>query len=242
MPKTSFDLLAASPKTETYRFDGETLFKAFAEAVDGSRESSNGPRQGQGQAAPHNTYRASIEDSIKFYADRPFAAGFFAWTGFDYRGEPSPFGWPHISSSYGTLSAEGYQKGKKILEEKVETTGVPVAIRLVPDRTALHGDGEDVSLVTVEAVDDHGRTVPTADNLVHFHVDGGTIIGVGNGDAECLEADHGDQRSLYNGLAQVIVQTPPRAGKMTLTANSPGLSAATVALDADGSGPRPFVP
>jgi beta-galactosidase len=272
---------------------------------------------------PHNTYRASVEDSIKFYADRPFVAGFFAWTGFDYRGEPSPFGWPHISSSYGTLdtcgfmkdnaylyqawwgtkpmlhifphwnwagqegkpirvwaesncdevelflngqslgrqtmpkyghlewrvpyapgtlSAEGYQKGKKILEEKVETTGAPVAIRLVPDRTALHGDGEDVSLVTVEAVDDHGRTVPTTDNLVHFHVDGGTIIGVGNGDAECLEADHGDQRSLYNGLAQVIVQTPPRAGKMTLTANSPGLSAATVTLDADGSGPRPFVP
>jgi beta-galactosidase len=84
--------------------------------------------------------------------------------------------------------------------------------------------------------------VPTADNKIQFHADGGTIIGVGNGDPACLEADHGDERSLFNGLAQVIVQAPRQAGTITLTAQSPGLMGASVTLNVDGSGPRPSVP
>jgi len=35
----------------------------------------------------------SLEDGFKFYAARPFLSGIFYWTGFDYRGEPHPFGW-----------------------------------------------------------------------------------------------------------------------------------------------------
>jgi beta-galactosidase len=38
----------------------------------------------------------SIEEGFKFYTARPFLSGLFFWTGFDYRGEPSPFGWPQI--------------------------------------------------------------------------------------------------------------------------------------------------
>lgn len=36
----------------------------------------------------------SIEEGWKFYASRPYLAGMFIWTGFDYRGEPTPYGWP----------------------------------------------------------------------------------------------------------------------------------------------------
>jgi beta-galactosidase len=142
----------------------------------------------------------------------------------------------------GTLSAKGYSQGREIVDDQVETTGDPVAIKLTPNRTNLHGDGEDVSMVTVEAIDDRGRVVPTANNKIQFHADGGTIIGVGNGDPECLEADRGDQRSLFNGLAQVIVQAPGRAGTITLSAESPGLMTASVTLNVDNSTPRAFVP
>jgi beta-galactosidase len=150
-------------------------------------------------------------------------------------------GWS-VPYAPGTLSAKGYSQGREILEEKVETTGVPVAIKLLPDRTKLHGDGEDVSMVTVEALDAQGRLVPTANNKIQFHADGGTIIGVGNGDPTCLEADNGDQRSLFNGFAQVIVQAPRQSGAITLTAESPGLTAASSALDVDDRGPRASVP
>jgi beta-galactosidase len=52
----------------------------------------------------------TAEESIKFYAARPWIAGMFFWTGFDYRGEPSPFNWPNISSDFGILDTCGFPK------------------------------------------------------------------------------------------------------------------------------------
>jgi beta-galactosidase len=41
---------------------------------------------------------------------RPWLAGGFIWTGFDYRGEPSPNGWPNISSQYGIIDMCGFPR------------------------------------------------------------------------------------------------------------------------------------
>jgi beta-galactosidase len=38
--------------------------------------------------------------------------GSFTWTGFDYRGEPNPFGWPDISNNTGLLDLCGFPKDK----------------------------------------------------------------------------------------------------------------------------------
>lgn len=46
----------------------------------------------------------------KFYAAREYLAGGFAWTGFDYRGEPTPYGWPSISSQFGIVDVCGFPK------------------------------------------------------------------------------------------------------------------------------------
>ena len=46
----------------------------------------------------------------KYYMDRPYLAGGFVWTGFDYRGEPTPFGWPCINSHLGIMDMCGFPK------------------------------------------------------------------------------------------------------------------------------------
>ena len=43
-------------------------------------------------------------------ADRPFVAGGFVWTGFDYKGEPTPFRWPDINSNFGVMDQCGFPK------------------------------------------------------------------------------------------------------------------------------------
>jgi beta-galactosidase len=43
---------------------------------------------------------------------RPFMCGSFTWTGFDYKGEPNPYGWPDISNNTGLLDACGFPKDK----------------------------------------------------------------------------------------------------------------------------------
>jgi beta-galactosidase len=55
-------------------------------------------------------YANGTEGWWKIYDARPFVAGGFAWTGFDYRGEPSPYAWPCISSHFGALDTCGFPK------------------------------------------------------------------------------------------------------------------------------------
>ncbi len=43
-------------------------------------------------------------------ADRPWMFGSFAWTGFDYKGEPTPYSWPCINSHFGILDMCGFPK------------------------------------------------------------------------------------------------------------------------------------
>ena len=63
-------------------------------------------------------------------------------------------------------------------------------MQLIPDRTSLKADDQDVSVITIEAKDIKGRPVPTADNEIEFSLEGpGKIIGVGNGDPSSHDPD-----------------------------------------------------
>ncbi len=250
----------------------------------------------------HTEWSQLAEEWWTFYATREWEAGGFAWTGFDYRGEPTPYGWPSINSNFGivdmcgfpkdnffyykswwtkepvmhlfphwtwegregeeipvwvhsnldevelflngkslgrqkvarlshvewkvryeagTIEAHGWKDGKLVLTEKRETTGPIASLRLTADRPAIDADGADVVVLTVDALDAAGRALPTAQNLVNFKVTGeGVLIGVGNGDPNCHESDKDPRRSLFNGLAQVIVQSAKTAGTITVEAST----------------------
>jgi beta-galactosidase len=43
-------------------------------------------------------------------AENPYMMGGFVWTGFDYRGEPTPYKWPNISSHFGIMDMCGFPK------------------------------------------------------------------------------------------------------------------------------------
>jgi beta-galactosidase len=285
------------------------------------------------------------EESWTHYAARPYVAGLFQWTGFDYRGEETPFSWPAVSTQFGIMDtcgfpkdnfyyyqawwsdrpvlhllphwnwpgkeeqeievwahsnceeielflngisqgrkamqknshlewkvkyapgillARGYSGGKEVLTDKVETTGDPATVQLTPHRATIKADGEDVAVITVQANDAQSRMVPTASNQITFEIAGpGRIIGVGNGDPSSHEPDQftesvntsGNQgggrtnqgnpglvritvppgnwqRSLFSGLAQVIVQSTGEPGEITLTAKSPGLTDGVLEIEA----------
>ena len=52
----------------------------------------------------------TAEEAWQAVATRPWMAGGFVWSGFDYRGEPTPFSWPAISSQYAILDTCGFPK------------------------------------------------------------------------------------------------------------------------------------
>ena len=64
-----------------------------------------------GSYDPYTTSgRASAVGWWSFCDAREWLSGGYVWTGFDYRGEPSPNGWPNISSQYGVIDTCGFPK------------------------------------------------------------------------------------------------------------------------------------
>ena len=56
-------------------------------------------------------WATTAEKWWSFYDARPFLSGGFVWTGFDYRGEPTPFErWPENVSNFGQMDLCGFPK------------------------------------------------------------------------------------------------------------------------------------
>jgi beta-galactosidase len=282
----------------------------------------------------HPPWATTAEAWWSTYNARPWVAGGFVWTGFDYRGEPTTNsasqGWPCISSHFGILDTCGFAKdlfyyyrawwtndptlhlfphwnwagkegqavevwafsnldsvelfvngvsagaqtvkkdshlmwkvpyapgyieargtkaGKPPMTVRRETTGSATAIQLVPDRSKIAADAEDLSVVEVRIVDAAGRVVPTAADDVTFTLTGpGRFIGVGNGDPSSHEPDRvapGSKdpwkRKAFNGLCMVLVQAGADAGAIAVTASAPGLTSATASLEATAATRRAWV-
>jgi beta-galactosidase len=273
--------------------------------------------------ANHPPWAQLAEEWWPYYAARPWLSGGFAWTGFDYRGEPTPYSWPSINSQFGIVDTCGFPKdnyfyykawwtnepvlhlfphwnwtgkegeeisvwvhsnlesvelfcngqslgakkveplhhlewkvkyapgyieargtkdSKVVLVARQETTGAPARIRLTADRRETSADGEDLAILRVGTIDSKGRFVPTADNKIAFRVSGeGALIGLGNGDPNCHESDKGNERSLFCGLAQAILQASKTPGYLTIEATSDGLETASLTLPSKPSKLRPAV-
>ena len=55
-------------------------------------------------------WTTTAESWWSFFAERPWLSGAFVWTGFDYRGEPTPYWWPCVNSHFGILDTCGFPK------------------------------------------------------------------------------------------------------------------------------------
>ncbi len=95
----------------------------------------------------------------------------------------------------------------------------------------------------MRALDAQGRAVPLADAQVTFAVTGGgRSIGHGNGDPNSHEDEKGATRRLFNGLAQLIVQTNYDGTEaISVTATAPGLAPARISIPVKTTPARPYV-
>ncbi|MGV3615738.1 MAG: beta-galactosidase GalA [Fimbriimonas sp.] len=95
------------------RFPNQILFGSeTASAVSTRGIYANDPVKGYVSAydVNHPSWGATAEAAWKPIAERPWLAGGFVWTGFDYKGEPTPYGWPCINSHFGIIDIAGFPK------------------------------------------------------------------------------------------------------------------------------------
>jgi beta-galactosidase len=138
----------------------------------------------------------------------------------------------------GRLKAVGVNGDREVATSVLETVGDAVKLRLTADRNLLQANGEDLSFVTVEAVDAQGRLQPNAAAEVQFSVGGeGKIVAVGNGDGMSQEPYQGDHRALFQGRALVVIRTSRTAGSIRLSASVPGMTADQIMIRTQPASP-----
>ena len=131
----------------------------------------------------------------------------------------------------GSLKAVAVYNNKEAAENIIATASAPAAIRLITDRADINADGQDLSFVTVEIVDNQGRLNPNADNLIEFKLTGpGSIIGLDNGNLNSDQPYQRNQRSAFHGRAIVVIRSTRAPGDVSLTARTDGLPAATLTI------------
>jgi len=133
----------------------------------------------------------------------------------------------------GTLKAVGIRGDRPVAESVLTTPSDATLLRVTADRTVMNADGQDLTFLTVEAVDAQGRLQPRAAQEVQFAISGpGMIAAVGNGDGEDDAGYQGTQHKLFQGRALVVVRSSRQSGPITITAKTPGLSDGSVSIQA----------
>ena len=77
-----------------------------------------------------------------YFADRPWLSGGFVWTGFDYRGEPTPYGWPCVNSHFGILDVCGFPKDNFYYYQSWWTTNI--VLHLLPHWNWAGKEGQEL--------------------------------------------------------------------------------------------------
>ncbi len=109
--------------------------------------------------------------------------------------------------------------------------GARKILRLTPDHAVLKANGQDLSAITAEVLDEKGVIVQSASNMVRFAVSGpGVTAGVDNGDPASSELFQADQRSVFEGRALLVVRSRREAGAITVKAVADGVEPASVEL------------
>jgi beta-galactosidase len=65
---------------------------------------------------------ATARENWRVVMERDDFAGSFIWTGFDYRGEPTPFDWPSCSSQFGVMDTCGFPKNAYYFHKAMYTS------------------------------------------------------------------------------------------------------------------------
>lgn len=132
----------------------------------------------------------------------------------------------------GELKAICYEDGEEVGSKVLRTTGKPAAIRLIPERSEIKADRNDLAFVKIEVHDDAGQLVPTDSISIELSLSGGgELIASGNANPDDLESFNKPIIKTYQGKALAIIRPFPTPGNIVLRAESEGLKDAQLIID-----------
>jgi beta-galactosidase len=169
---------------------------------------------------------SSARNSWEAIATRPRIAGCFSWTGFDYRGEPTPYAWPSASSYFGAMDLCGFPKTEFYVRQAHWVKTRPV-LTLVPhwnwpgSARGVAGSGTDGDLGAVTPRAKEGQPIK--------------VLAACNADSVALSLNGKliEEKSVHP-FQMVEWQVPYAPGRLEAVAKKDGREVARYAVETTG--------
>jgi beta-galactosidase len=142
------------------------------------------------------------------------------------------FAFPNIAWQPGTLKAIGSSDGSEVCEHELTTAGPAKRVKLTPivGPGGWQANSQDVVLVDVEVVDEHGQRCPTDDARIDFTVTGPAVWRGGYNSGKTKSTNN-----LYLntecGINRVALRSTSKAGTVAITAARDGLEGGELKLE-----------
>jgi beta-galactosidase len=134
----------------------------------------------------------------------------------------------------GELKAIAYSQGEQVESWQLVTASTPARIVLSADRSTLAADGQDLSFIQVELLDDEGNRCTTEEILVEFEITGpGTLAAVGSSNPMSSESFRQPRRTTYQGRCLVVIRTTKDEGDIHLKASAEGLPPISIVVQSN---------
>ena len=177
----------------------------------------------------------SLGKKVKGKDKTPIPINFIDWEGGRYKGDflsPYRLMWK-VPYQKGKLSVKAYDNSKLVAQAERITAGNPAKIRLIPDRSNIKANKDDLSFITVEVTDEQGNICPNASNNIHFEVSGvGVIAAVGNGNAASTASFQSNQRKAFQGKCLLVIKSIDKSGEINIKASAKGLTSESLTISA----------
>lgn len=123
----------------------------------------------------------------------------------------------HVPYRKGVIRAVGFIGETEVAEFELQTSGKFHSIDLIADWQVIEADGQDLSHITVQLLDENRIPVPDDDQVIEVKVSGeGILKGLDNGDMRRTEPHRNDRVKTFGGKALIIVQSTREAGEIRL--------------------------
>lgn len=131
----------------------------------------------------------------------------------------------------GTLSVKGYNKGKEVASDLLQTYGPAKRLKVTTDIGRLKADGQSIAHIGISVVDKNGTLVYDAANEINCEVKGlGKLLGLESGDNRIHESYTVNHRKAYHGKLLSYIQSSKKNGKIKVMISSPGLGKQVINL------------
>lgn len=118
----------------------------------------------------------------------------------------------------GKLEAVNYDTdGKAIDDCYLQSAGEETVLTILPEKTKVIANGEDLLYVAVEVTDSNGIRKMLSEKRIHVEVDGaGSLAGIGSANPYTTDSFLGNEYDTYQGRMLFIVRSRQEAGKIRI--------------------------